>query len=194
MNETDKNKWNNIYASGGEKISRPCHVLSSNSHLLPATGNALDLACGRGANAIYLAGKGYETFAWDLSDVATQDLANRARKMGLSIKTEQRDLTILSPPPRSFDIIVISRYLDRMIIPDIIAALRENGLLFYQTFIREKVSDFGPRNPAYRLQANELLTLFQSLRIIYYREEGTVGDAAKGFRDEAMLIAQKRAE
>ena len=192
MSEADKLKWDHVYTDNDKETGKPCRVLSSHSHLLPPAGEALDLACGRGSNALYLARKGFTTCAWDVSDVAIQCLADQARQVGLPLKAEQRDVTTNPPAPASFDIIVVSRFLDRTLVPDIVAALRNDGLLFYQTFIREKASDFGPRNPAYRLQANELLHLFRSLHVIYYHEEGTVGDTEQGFRNEAMLIAQKR--
>lgn len=192
MNKTDQTKWDQIYTDGNEKPAGPCRALSSHSHLLPAEGDALDLACGRGGNALYLAARGFSTRAWDVSAVAIQSLSDVASRNGLPLVAEQRDVTADPPASGSFDIIVVSRFLDRTLAPAICAALREHGLLFYQTFIREKTSDTGPNNPAYRLEANELLRLFQSLHLIYYHEEGNVGDIARGFRNEAMLVAQKR--
>ena len=192
MSQADQRKWDRIYTDKDGETVQPCRVLSAHAYLLPPAGDALDLACGRGANALYLAGKGYATCAWDLSEVVIQRLADQARQIGVPLSTVQRDVAANPPAPASFDIIVVSRYLERTIVPDIIAALKDGGLLFYQTFIREKTADFGPHNPAYRLQPNELLHLFQSLHIIYYHEEGTTGDTDQGFRNEAMLIAQKR--
>lgn len=192
MNKTDQTKWDQIYTDGNEKPAGPCRALSSHSHLLPAEGDVLDLACGRGGNALYLAARGFSTRAWDVSAVATQSLSDVAGRNGLPLVAEQRDVTADPPASGSFDIIVVSRFLDRTLAPAICAALREHGLLFYQTFIREKTGDTGPNNPAYRLEANELLRLFQSLHIIYYHEEGTTGDTGQGFRNEAMLVAQKR--
>ena len=192
MSNTDQVKWDQIYAAGNEKPAEPCRALSSHSHLLPAEGDALDLACGRGGNALYLAARGFAAHAWDISPVAVKALSDRARRNGLPLAAQQRDVSADPPEPETFDIIVVSRFLDRAIAPAICDALRKHGLLFYQTFIREKTGDTGPNNPAYRLEANELLRLFQSLHLIYYHEEGNVGDTARGFRNEAMLVAQKR--
>jgi len=192
MNEADKKKWDGIYARSETRDLTPAKVLCDHPHLLPATGDALDLAAGRGANAIFLAESGLHTFAWDISEVAIQNLANTAKERGVSITVAQRDVVSSPPSPDSFDVIVISRFLDRAIVEDINTALRENGLLFYQTFITEKVSDVGPDNPDYRLKENELLQLFSKLHIIHYHEEGTIGKTETGFRNEAMLIAQKR--
>ena len=192
MSGTDQLKWDHIYKGSDDKTGKPCRVLSSHSHLLPTGGAALDLACGRGGNALFLAARGYNTRAWDISEVAIQRLADLAKQLGLPLTAQQRDVTADPPEPASFDIIIVSRFLDQALAPAICAALKEQGLLFYQTFIREKVSDFGPHNPAYRLQANELLHLFSSLHLIYYHEEGCVGNTDHGLRDEAMLVAQKR--
>ena len=192
MNKTDQTKWDQIYTNGNENPAKPCRALSSHSHLLPAGGAALDLACGRGGNALYLAARGFATHAWDISPVAVKALSDGARRKGLPLAAQQRDVSADPPESETFDIIVVSRFLDRAIAPAICGALRQHGLLFYQTFIREKTTDTGPNNPAYRLGANELLRLFQSLHIIYYHEEGATGDTGQGFRNEAMLVAQKR--
>jgi SAM-dependent methyltransferase len=164
-------------------------VLSGNAHLLPGTGQALDLACGRGGNALFLAGRGLETTAWDISGEAIAALAEEARRRGLPVRAEERDVVAAPPPPAAFDVIVVSYFLERALAPAITAALRPGGLLFYQTWIEEAVSGRGPRNPAYRLARNELLRLFAPLDVLVYREEGRTGEAGRGFRDEAMLVA-----
>jgi SAM-dependent methyltransferase len=129
--------------------------------------------------------------AWDISAVAVAGLSALANAEGLPLRAEVRDVVAEPPSPDSFDVIVVSHYLERGLAPALIRALRPGGLLFYQTFTVAKVSDYGPRNPAFRLQANELLQLFADLQLLVYREEGRVGDTAQGFRDEAMLVAIK---
>ena len=64
------------------------------------------------------------------------------------------------------------------------------GLLFYQTFSREAVTDQGPSKPEYRLLPNELLRLFRGLLVRVYREEGKLGDVTRGFRDLTQLVAE----
>jgi 2-polyprenyl-3-methyl-5-hydroxy-6-metoxy-1,4-benzoquinol methylase len=191
--DKDRDKWNNRYSStsvtpGADSSSL---VLSADSHLLPTTGIALDLACGPGSNAILLAKHGLETHAWDISDIAISKLIHEAESSALEIQTEVRDVVAAPPSENSFDVIVVSRFLERSIIAALVKALKPNGLIFYQTFITDKNSGIGPSNPDYLLKTNELLKLFQSLTVRVYREEGLVGDTAKGFRSEAMLVAQK---
>jgi tellurite methyltransferase len=182
-----KHKWDTRYGDALE--SPPARVLAENVHLLPGQGVALDLACGLGANALLLAAHGLEVFAWDSSAVAIERL--RARARGTAVHAEVRDVIAQPPAREQFDVIVVAHFLDRSLAPHLIEALRPNGLLFYQTFTRTRVSATGPSNPGYRLADNELLSLFAPLRLLVYRDEGLGGDGSRGFRDQAMLVAAK---
>lgn len=188
---SDIGKWDARYREAGEPM--PARVLSENLHLLPARGCALDLACGLGANALLLARCGLESFAWDSSPVAIEKLRAAAAAAGVAVHAELRDVVAQPPEPQGFDVIVVAHFLDRGLAPALVAALRPGGLLFYQTFTRARGGASGPRNPDYLLRENELLRLFSALQPIVYREEGTLGDLARGFRDQALLVAAKAA-
>jgi tellurite methyltransferase len=188
--EDAQQKWNARYQKAS-KTPQPAQVLRDNQHLLPSAGRALDLACGLGENAFLLAEHGLDTWAWDISDRAIDRVQQAARQWGLSLRTEVRDVVAAPPIPNSFDVIVVSHFLDRSLAPTLIEALRPEGLVFYQTFTRTAVEDVGPRQPAYRLADQELLQLFRSLSIVVYREEGRIGDLTRGLRNEAMLVGQK---
>ena len=166
-------------------------VLLQNQHLLPEKGIALDLACGRGANAICLAENSLTVSAWDISSSALEHLAVEAEEKNLIINSETRDISKQPPESNTFDVIVVSHYLDRTIFSNIRDAIKSKGLIFYQTFTKEKANSNGPSNPDYLLDENELLSLFKDWKIIYYREEGKTGNVKLGFRNQAMLIAQK---
>jgi SAM-dependent methyltransferase len=185
--------WNQRHAET-HFTQQPARVLSDNLHLLPRHGKALDLACGLGANALLLRHRGLATWAWDISPVAIARLDEAAQQADLTVHTEVRDVILQPPEPDSFDVIMVSRFLERSLAPALQAALRPAGLLFYQTFTKLRVTDGGPRNPHFLLEDNELLHLFATLRLRVYREEGLVGELGSGFRNEAMLIAQKEAK
>ena len=71
MSQTDRDKWNARYADGAyESRPHPSAFLEQMSHLLPTTGRALDLACGAGRNALFLARRGMAVDAVDISRVA----------------------------------------------------------------------------------------------------------------------------
>ncbi|MCP5419429.1 MAG: class I SAM-dependent methyltransferase [Gammaproteobacteria bacterium] len=190
MNEELRSRWDERYRESGGGHD-PAAVLGQYAHLLPATGMALDLACGLGANALLLASRGLRTWAWDISPVAVERLKAAARRAGATIQAEVRDVVTQPPHPGSFDVIVVSRFLERSLSASLQAALRPGGLLFYQTFTRSRVTDSGPRNNAYRLEDNELLSLFGGLKLRAYREEALLGDTRQGFRNEALMVAQK---
>ncbi len=186
-----REKWNQRH---GDPTHQPkaAEVFSQNRHLLSAHGQALDLACGLGGNALLMASAGLEVAAWDLSPVAIDRLKEFADARGLSnLKPEVRDLSLEPLPIDTFDVIVVSYFLERDLVPSLIASLRQGGLIYYQTFTCISVTDDGPSNQIYRLGDNELLKLFSPLAVRFYREENLLGDLSKGQRDVAMLVAEK---
>ncbi|MET0085379.1 MAG: methyltransferase domain-containing protein [Sedimenticola sp.] len=191
MTDDTRPDWDRRHAAA-EGLGEPARVLEENRHLLPPGGDALDLACGRGVNAMLLAQAGLNVTAWDSSVVAIARLDEAANEAGLKILAEVRDVVDAPPEPGSFDVILVSHFLDRSLVQAISVALRRGGLLFYQTFSEERVSDAGPSNPGFRLADNELLTMFDSLHVRVYREEGRLGELSRGWRDRAMLVAEKR--
>jgi tellurite methyltransferase len=191
MQQTQQAKWDSRH-SDPDKQPSVAEVLMHNRHLLPPAGYALDLACGLGGNALFLAELGLTVSAWDLSPVAIERLREMAKGKGLSnLTAEARDLEQAPPAAASFDVIAVSYYLDRALAPQIIDALKPGGLLFYQTFTRIAVGSEGPSNPDFRLGDNELLQLFERLKIRVYREENRLGELTQGTRDVAMLVAEK---
>jgi len=192
VDDVQMERWNRRHAEC-EDLGQVAVVLERNLHLLPAAGVALDLACGRGATALRLAGCGLQVSAWDMSPVAIGRLQLAAHEQEFSVQAEVRDVVANPPAAASFDLILVSYFLDRSIVPALIAALRPGGLLFYQTFSQIAVSDTGPKSPTFRLAENELLQLFSPLIVRYYREDGRLGNTSAGCRDIAMLVAEKPA-
>ena len=190
MNKGLSNKWDQIYQPE-TMASEPASVLVENRFLLPKTGRALDLACGLGANALLLAQQGLTTEGWDISAVAIHKLQRQADAHALPIKTFALEIASYSFTPASFDIIVVSRFLDRSICNAIMESLKPNGLLFYQTYTQQKVSEQGPKNPRFLLAENELLHLFSALKVVYYRDNAGLGAIQQGLRNEAQFIGQK---
>jgi SAM-dependent methyltransferase len=162
--------------------------LTENIFLLPKNGTVLDLACGLGANALLLAKKGLKTHAWDNSAVALKKLNENAVKRNLSVITKKVFIEPISLPKNTFDVIVVSRFLDRFLCDAIIDSLKQGGLLYYQTYTKEKLNEKGPNNPAFLLDKNELLKLFNSLQLVVYRDNSVIGDVQFGERNEAFYI------
>ena len=186
-----QNKWDQRYRKSSSDEPGAAQVLWDNQHLLPKTGDALDLACGLGGNALLLAKAGLQVQAWDLSPVAVEALQSRSVDGSGSLHATVRDVLANPPQPASFDVIVVSYFLDRSLAQAMCAALRPGALLFYQTFVQDKVSQHGPSNPDFLLAENELLSMFAELRPRIYREEGRLGNTTQGLRNEALFVGQK---
>lgn len=184
-------KWNALYSQSNTGDDSVTAVLNEHAFLLPQTGTALDLACGLGGNAVFLAQHGLAVTALDISSVAINKLTRYAAEHKLTINADQQHITPESLKANRFDVIVVSRFLDRTLMNAIIDALKPNGLLFYQTFTREKATDTPPHNPDYLLANNELLALFAPLTAVFYQENALIGQQQRGLRNEAQYIGQK---
>ncbi len=191
MNEI-QNKWDRIHAKNESlELPLPAFVLAEFSYLLPGSGTALEIACGKGGNACFLASCGLKTLAWDISPVAVAKLNNIKQDWSLNLNAEVRDVALVLFPRDCFDVIVASRFLDRTISASIVSALKPGGLLYYQTFVVGKDVKIGPSNPDYLLAENELLSMFSALIPRVYYNVSSVGDLSKGLRNEACYIGQK---
>ncbi len=184
-------KWDWRHRQAGSELPMPARVLSEFHFLLPAAGRALDLACGRGGSAILMAECGLDVHAWDISPVAVEWLRNHALQADLPIKAVARDVVRQPPEPGEYDVVVVSYFLDRSICPSIVNTLRPGGLLFYQTFAVDAVTDTGPSNPEFRLAGGELLRLFAGLTPKVFSDLGSIGDTSAGVRDISWLVARK---
>ncbi len=190
MSISQLEKWNQRHREA-EHEGQPAQVLLRNLQLLPNAGRALDLACGRGASALLLAQQGLETHAWDFSPVALTRLEQLAARRGLQVHTQCRDVVAQPPEAESFDVILVSFFLERKLAPQLIAALRPGGRIYYQTFTREVYLGRGPSTPEWRLEKNELLHLFRELDVHYYREDGSATRVKTDISDLALLVAAK---
>lgn len=172
MDEQERRaRWQRCYEDSAGDVPAACSVLHDHLHLLPPEGDALDLASGRGGNALLLARQGLRVQAWDYADSALNALETQAQAAGFSLHTQRRDVVQQPPKPQSFDVIVVSNFLDRSLFPALVSALRPSGLLFYETWLGERQGR-GPQDPAFRLQPGELLGLIQPLQALHNQERG----------------------
>ena len=185
------NKWDAIYAPQSCEEAQAAEVLQRNKHLLPKQGKVLDLACGLGGNAILLAKLGFEVEAWDISNVAIDKIKHYAQTHDLNISAKIIDVEINPPTANTYEVVVVSCFLDRALLKHIFASVKPGGLLFYQTFTSNKVSSIGPSNPDYLLNENELLDACANMQVLVYREEAMQGDTTQGWRNQAMIVAKQ---
>jgi tellurite methyltransferase len=151
-------------------------------------GRALDIACGGGRNALFLAELGFEVDALDISDVAIEHVRRLAAGRGLPIAAARADLAVTRDFPRpSYQIVIDFFYRERALFGPIADALAPAGLLFFQTFVGSRPDGaFGPR---FGLEPGELRAAFARLEILHY-DEVEIGDAERGRRTVARLAAR----
>ncbi len=192
-----REKWNQRYADDSMTPfpARPTEWLVEHRSLLkalPAAGRALDVACGDGANARYLAELGFEVDAVDVSDVLIARLAQAAAALHLNVSPRVLDLE--GPvvfPAHEYAVIVNFNFLQRSLFDGLARALRPGGLLLFETFGRAHVDDLGHDFRAeFLLGDNELLGAFSGLRVRHYFEG--VAERSGRPRGVASLVAQQR--
>jgi SAM-dependent methyltransferase len=157
-------------------------------------GPVVDLACGRGRNALALAREGLPVVGIDRNGELLSELAERARSEGLPIALARADLEAALGPPlaaRSCGAILVFRFLHRPLCPALAEALRPGGLLLYETFtIHQRDYAHGPSNPAFLLAEGELPELFATLEVLHHWEGILPGPKAWAV---AQLVARRPA-
>ncbi len=153
-------------------MNSPSSWLVQHAGLLPREGRALDVACGHGRHALWLAAHRLTTIAVDRDADAIRELNEAARERRLPLRAEVRDLEDGSNPflGSAFDVIVVVHYLHRPLFPALIEALAPDGLLVYETFTRAQATCGKPTNPDFLLKPGELLDLVRPLEILASRE------------------------
>lgn len=149
--------WNERYLQGRANWpGNPCRLIQETEPTLyrdPELPRALDLACGSGRNAIFLAHRGWSVTGVDFSDQALQRAREREKEEGVSVEWLLRDLEVWSPPERSFDLVLIC-YLHlpwphfRAVLSKAERALRPGGNLLVTGHDRTNITE-GNGKPKY---------------------------------------------
>ena len=156
----------------GHDSLTPAAWLVMNRALLPPSGRALDVACGQGRNAFWLAQQGFDTTALDRDPAAVAALEARVRQDGLPLTARAVDLEsgAVDLGEAVYDVVVVVHYLHRALFPALIAALAPGGVLVYETFTIAQAARGRPTNPAFLLEPGELPRLVAPLEILVERE------------------------
>ncbi|MGO9121899.1 MAG: class I SAM-dependent methyltransferase [Desulfomonilaceae bacterium] len=167
---TDREKWNQRYADEPADIPAPDPFLVQHNDLLKS-GHALDLACGRGGNAIFLAQSGYVVDAADISDIALARLQVYSEQRRLNINCIHADLDYFELAKESYDLVAVFYFFSERLLPSIKQALRQNGLLFYATYNERHTSVQPGFNPDYLVEPQALTRYFIDFEILVNEPE-----------------------
>ena len=177
MSAAERDKWDARYRDGAyEGRPHPTALLATWLPRLPR-GRALDVACGAGRNALFLAANGYEVTALDVSVVGLARGRRAAAERGLSIDWLCADLDDpeRALPTGGFNLIVWARYVHPKLMPYLIARLATGGALLCEQHLMTDEPVAGPTSPGFRLAPGELERSSTGLRI-EHSYEGLVID------------------
>jgi SAM-dependent methyltransferase len=188
MSSDERARWDQRWA---EERDLPRSVPSWVAELadeLPRSGRGLDVAAGAGRLAVFMARRGLDVEAVDISPVGLALAREAARDEGLKLKTVVRDLVTEGLPEGSFDVVACFHYRQADLFPSLREALRPGGVLLAEvetvrTLDRTPKVDTARRPLA---EPNELLRAAEGLEVVFYRE------AFFGDRALARLCARKR--
>lgn len=165
-----RTKWDNRWREKSGHPSEPDGWLLKVRDLLP-TGRALDVACGQGRNALYLAEQGMSVTAVDLSEEALSQLRQEATTRNLDIRTFRVDLEADPAfPDEVFDLVVVFFYLHRPLLPLLRKMVRPGGIILLRSFSSAGPFPGGPSNPDFVLHPGELLEEFADWEILLHEE------------------------
>ncbi|WP_321778410.1 class I SAM-dependent methyltransferase [Sulfurimonas sp.] len=180
----DKQRWNERYQENPmpDNVSVVLEKYIDNVNV----GKALDVACGIGRNTHFLATKGFDIDAVDISDYALSKV-----KKSPTINKIEIDLDKYNITANKYDLILNTNYLNRRLLSQMKEGLKQGGVVIFETFIVAH-GDFKlpTMNLDYLLRKNELLHSFIGLDVIYYEER--IDTNLRGERIKvASIVAQK---
>ena len=133
---------------------------------------ALDLACGCGRDAVWLAMRGYEVDAIDILPDALKRAQDLARRCGVQVRTLLQDLERRPLLGRScYDLVTVFRFLHRDLFPSIRDAVAPGGYVVYETFHeRNRQTGKRPLSPEHLLRTGELAEAFDGFELLIVRD------------------------
>jgi tellurite methyltransferase len=178
----DLERWNRKYSNGNPIPDfEPDSLLRTYANLLDDKGIALDVACGVGHNAIFLAQRGYDVIAVDGSVVGLNYCREMIRRKDLRISLIAADLERFSLPPEYFDLVLVVRYLYRPLIAQLKRAVKSGGLVIYKTFNSNHLQDNPDFRKEYLVEHGELSKWFADFQLIATNDSPRLQDSLSYF-------------
>lgn len=201
MSQSDREKWNQRYRDGAysERQHPAMYLAEQLPYILSMTRvtagdeplHALDLACGAGRNAFYLAESGYHVDAIDVSAEALARAQRSDRDQAERIHWIEHDLDKGLPPDLPlYDLAIIIRYLDIDLARTAARQLRPGGYLVCEVHLATDQPVAGPSGSAFRAGPGELKAAAHGLELVSYWE-GIMQDPDNQPMALARLVARR---
>lgn len=133
--------------------------------LVRLRGTVLDLACGSGRHVRWFSQAGFKVTGVDRDAAALAPLHGLAEVIVADLEREPWPLA-----GRAFDAVVVTNYLWRPLLPQLLAALAPGGVLLYETFAQGNETVGRPSRPDFLLRPGELLEAAQGLRVVAFED------------------------
>ncbi len=136
----------------------------------------LDVACGNGRHVRWFKDRGHAVTGVDVSQAAIGAVA----ALGAGVRPILADIESGAWPlaGETFEVVVVTNYLWRPRLADIVRAVAPGGLLLYETFAAGNETVGKPSRPDFLLQPGELLAACAGLHVVAY-ENGFLPEPAR---------------
>lgn len=160
------------------------------SHLVPRQGQVLDLACGSGRHLAWFAQQGHPVLGLDrdAAALAAIDLpVERCQTLLADVEVQPWPLS-----GQQFAGVVVTNYLWRTLLPDVVGSLAEGGVLIYETFAAGQETIGRPSRPDFLLEPGELLRVCSALRVVAFEDgfEPAADEAAARFVQRIVAVRE----
>lgn len=195
MSQQDRQKWDEKYRKKSELLRPRDASETVKKFVKPSVdARALDLACGAGRNAIYLARLGHEVDAFDIAAAALDALVEEAHRKEVYalVNAELVDLDTFTPALESYDLIIMMNFLDRALLQRAQFGLKEGGLFIVETYMDDPSNEKKEANAENLLQKEELKTLFdEEYELLFYDEFENESDELYRMKKQAIVVRKK---
>jgi SAM-dependent methyltransferase len=182
--------WDERYSRGEQIIKEPLPLLVRVADRLKP-GRALDLACGTGRHAIFLAERGWRVIAVDASSVGIEIAKALARVREVEVDWRVADLERgeFEIERDAYDLVCVFYYLQRDLFPQIRAGVRAGGIVVAAIHMVDDSPNAKPMNPDFLLQPGELRAEFSGWEILHDYEGHPTEEGHQ--RRTAEIVARK---
>ena len=170
--------WDERYSESGFAYGdQPNDFLAAHFTEIPP-GSVLDLGCGEGRNAVFLAEQGYEVTAVDQSAAGLQKAEQLADRRGVRIATVQADLGQFTLRPNHWAGVVsifchLPPEIRRSLYASLVQGLRPGGVLLLEAYTPAQVGrgTGGPSDPDWMMSLDRLKAELPALEWVVAEEK-----------------------
>jgi hypothetical protein len=167
--KNDRADWEARHAERRDSEREASSFLRRTVHRLPR-GRALEVACGAGRNACFLARHGFRVDVIDLAHAGLVAARKRLAAGAGSLSAVQADLETHALPRTRYQAVLNIRYLQRSQWPGLKRSCVDLGMIVFETFLVDQRTIGHPRNPDFLLARGELAGGFADFEILDYEE------------------------